>query len=56
MDCPKCGAKCEADFVDIGVGEERCSPWRCPECQWVEPTEPDPFVDYEIIDGPAWEE
>lgn len=26
----------EADFVDIGVGEQRVSPWGCPACHWVE--------------------
>jgi hypothetical protein len=37
--CPKCGNDCEADFVDIGVGEQRASPWGCPNCHWVEETE-----------------
>lgn len=36
MNCPICGQPCEADFVDIGVGEQRISPYRCQPCQWVE--------------------
>ena len=40
MRCPECGAICEADFVDNGVGNQRVSPWRCPECHWIEPTPP----------------
>jgi len=31
--CPYCGfAECEADWVDIGVGEVQCGPYYCPEC------------------------
>lgn len=40
MNCPKCNHECEADFVDNGVGDERCGPWFCnPDtggCGWVE--------------------
>ena len=34
MDCPQCGEKAEADFVDIGVGEQQVSPYYCPNCGW----------------------
>lgn len=34
-DCPYCGNPCEADFVDIGVGMQQVSPYRC-ECGAVE--------------------
>lgn len=34
--CPGCGAACERDYVDNGVGMEPCGPWGCPECHWVE--------------------
>lgn len=37
LDCPNCGAACEAEFVDIGVGEQRVEPWYCPSCHWIEP-------------------
>lgn len=36
MKCPKCGADCERDEVDNGVGMEACGPWGCPECHWFE--------------------
>lgn len=36
MDCPQCGEKCEADFVDIGVGEQQISPYYCPNCGWAQ--------------------
>lgn len=38
--CPRCGTTCAADFVDIGVGEQKCGPWVCADqegCGWVEP-------------------
>lgn len=31
--CPYCGAVCDADFVDIGVGYQQCGPYRCLECE-----------------------
>lgn len=37
MTCPKCGAECERDMVDVGIGEIPAGPWGCPECHWVEP-------------------
>lgn len=30
--CPYCGAKCDADFVDIGVGFTQCGPYHCEIC------------------------
>lgn len=32
--CPKCGATCERDEIDNGVGMEACGPWGCPDCHW----------------------
>jgi len=32
-DCPYCGAKCDADFVDNGVGLTQCGPFHCVECR-----------------------
>jgi ribosomal protein S27AE len=36
--CPKCGAGCERNEVDIGVGVQY-GPWSCPDCGWSEETE-----------------
>ena len=48
MKCPKCGHECEADFVDNGVGEQRCGPWAClPDsggCGWCEEAPADIMV------------
>ena len=30
--CPYCGALCDADFVDVGIGEIQCGPYACEEC------------------------
>lgn len=30
--CPYCGAECEADWVDVGVGMVQCGPYHCEEC------------------------
>jgi hypothetical protein len=30
--CPYCGALCDAEFVDIGVGEQQVSPHHCHSC------------------------
>lgn len=30
--CPYCGAFCDADFVDIGVGMQQCGPYHCDNC------------------------
>ena len=37
--CPVCREPVEAEFVDIGVGMERVTPYACPPpgCGWVEP-------------------
>lgn len=34
--CPYCGAICDADFVDIGVGMTQCGPYHCDQCHAVE--------------------
>lgn len=31
-DCPYCGASCEADWVDIGVGMVQGGPYHCLDC------------------------
>jgi len=31
-ECPYCSSICEADFVDIGVGNVQCSPYYCLNC------------------------
>ncbi len=36
MTCPECGAGCEAQFVDLGVGEQQVGPYHCFECNWTE--------------------
>lgn len=36
IQCPKCGGPCEAEFVDIGVGEQQCGPYHCFECGWTQ--------------------
>lgn len=33
--CPKCGAECVRDEVNVGVGW-RFGPWGCPSCRWSE--------------------
>jgi len=33
MKCPRCGAECEQDEVDIGVGVQTGPPY-CPDCGW----------------------
>lgn len=38
--CPHCGEAAEAEFVDIGVGEQRVTPWYCAPCQWTEDDDP----------------
>lgn len=30
MNCQHCGCEMEAEFVDIGVGEQQVSDWQCP--------------------------
>lgn len=35
--CPVCGGPATAEYVDIGVGEQRVSPYSCHTCEWVEP-------------------
>ena len=37
--CPNCGnSECYAETVDIGVGEQQCSPFCCEICGWMEDT------------------
>jgi hypothetical protein len=33
QDCPYCGAVCDADFVDVGVGHVQCGPYYCQRCK-----------------------
>ena len=42
-DCPECGEPTVADYVDIGVGEQRM-PASCP-CGYAEPSGLDAFLD-----------
>lgn len=35
--CPLCGKELEADYVDIGIGMEKVSPYWCEYCTYVEP-------------------
>lgn len=30
--CPYCGKPCEADWVDVGIGEVQCGPYVCDFC------------------------
>ena len=34
--CPYCGAECEAEYVDIGVGMQQVTPHECFDCHAVE--------------------
>jgi len=55
MDCLKCGQPAYADFIDIGVGEQRISPYRCEACGWIEEADPlglDGLADLDLgLDG-----
>lgn len=35
MICPRCGAECERDEADVGIGTIGGA-WGCPECHWVD--------------------
>ena len=35
-DCPYCGASCDADWCDVGVGMIQCGPYHCTICNAVE--------------------
>lgn len=37
MDCPVCGAPCDYDEVDIGVGVQTGN-YRCEACGWCPPS------------------
>lgn len=32
LKCPYCGAICEADWCDVGVGVVQCGPYHCENC------------------------
>lgn len=34
MDCPQCGARVEAESVDVGVGLYIRDEWACGQCGW----------------------
>lgn len=34
--CPQCGEWAAADYVDNGIGLERCGPFNCEAYGWVE--------------------
>jgi len=34
--CPYCNSICEAEFVDVGVGEVQSGPFRCESCRAVQ--------------------
>ena len=38
--CPSGHAWTQADHVDNGVGMERCGPYHCKPCGWIEPDDP----------------
>lgn len=42
--CPMCGERTDAEYVDIGVGNQRVEPWHCQACGWVEPVPADELV------------
>jgi sarcosine oxidase delta subunit len=49
MNCPQCGEKAEADFVNIGVGSQQISPYYCPNCGWAQDSpDYDSYVDEAI--------
>jgi hypothetical protein len=31
--CPYCDSRCDADFVDVGVGMIQCGPYHCQQCK-----------------------
>lgn len=33
VNCPYCGASCEAEFVNVGVGMQQVSPYHCFDCE-----------------------
>lgn len=57
MKCPHCGHECEADFVDIGVGEQRVGLYHCAVCLWVEEDpeadDPDTGLDFTFDENGA---
>lgn len=44
--CPYCGAMCEADWVDVGVGLVQAGPFHCDACYATEAGSYDSEADY----------
>lgn len=42
--CPHCGAPCDREAVDVGVGVIH-GPWGCPDCGWSE------YPEYDCREG-----
>lgn len=38
--CPDCGQWTQADHVHNGIGWERCGPYHCEACGWIEAEDP----------------
>jgi ribosomal protein S27AE len=36
LECPECGEWAQANHVDNGVGMQRCGPYVCDRCGWIE--------------------
>lgn len=52
--CPYCGADCDADWVDVGVGMVQCGPYHCLGCKASEigpHDKPRPLTDLEQQTG-----
>lgn len=49
MNCPKCGAECDRDSVDVGVGVMH-GPYGCPGCGWSESEEYDLSLGQDPVD------
>ncbi len=51
MKCPECGAECECEFVDIGVGMQQSSPYACTRCEWIQKSLLDEALEEAKIEG-----
>lgn len=50
--CPYCGAKCEAEWTDVGVGMVQTGPYRCDVCFAFEAGPYDsPMPNYDPVTG-----
>lgn len=53
--CPYCGAECEADWCDVGVGMVQCGPYYCQNCESSEASayakDLDTRADYDVETG-----